>query len=167
MSPKEDMCLKSGEVLISRKPHLIATVLGSCVAVTLFNSGRPMAAICHAMLPKPSQRHVAENEKFKYVCFAIPKMLSEFHKAGVRSEEIEVKMFGGANVIGLGGEENSELGIGDANIQMACLILREHRLRLKASDAGGYRGRKIFFDTATGEVFHKYLAKTLSPSQIK
>ncbi|MFO1475284.1 MAG: chemotaxis protein CheD [Verrucomicrobiota bacterium] len=156
------LILKSGELLVCREPHLVSTVLGSCVAITMHHPATSLAAICHAMLPAPSPAHgtsLSRADQFRYVTCSIPALLDPFHRAGIPNDEIDVKMFGGANVIALGGEESPE-GIGAANIATARQILASLQLRIVASDVGGSRGRKLFFNTATGDVFHKYLAKS-------
>ena len=66
-------------------------------------------------------------------------------------------MFGGANVIRLGGTPHDERWIGSVNIATARQLLQENGLVLKAEKVGGARGCKIFFNTETGEVFYKPL----------
>ncbi len=43
--------LKAGEIYIAEKPTLVATVLGSCISVTMFNNRFKIGAICHGALP--------------------------------------------------------------------------------------------------------------------
>ena len=163
LKSRSHFSLKSGELLICREPRLVSTVLGSCVAVTMFTARLPLAAICHAMLPAPRRGCDLDNgagERFKYLTQALSAMFDAFQRAGILADEIEVKMFGGGNVIGVAGEANLDLGVGEANIRMARRLLGEHQLPIKAANVGGQRGRKIFFDTATGEIFHKFLTST-------
>jgi chemotaxis protein CheD len=160
MKTHQQIALNSGELFIFQEPRLIATVLGSCVAVTLFSPSIRLAAICHAMLPHPHLAHmgaVAKADRFRYLTFAIPAMVEPFRQAGLFCDEIEVKMFGGANVIELGNEESPGEGIGADNVRMAEKLLDHFGLKIVASNTGGERGRKLFFDTVTGEVFHKFL----------
>lgn len=151
--------LKPGELLICHEPCEVTTVLGSCLAVTMFNARLSLAAICHVMLPDPGlgcRPDTTPDCPFKFVSTAIPAMTDAFRRASARPEEIEVKMFGGGNVLVQSGPGEGR-GIGQANIQLAELLLQRANLRIKAYSVGGHCGRKIVFNTLTGEVFHKHL----------
>lgn len=153
--------LKPSELVICRDAREITTVLGSCVAITMFNSRLGLAAMCHAMLPCPATDKRSGNTlstPFKYLSEALPAMMVAFHRAGVSPSEIEVKMFGGGQVLGRRLEASNPQSIGPANIRMARELLQELQLTVKAANVGGNRGRKIVFNTETGEVFHKYLS---------
>ncbi len=154
--------LSPGELLITSEPQWVLTLLGSCVAVTMFNARACRAAICHAMLPKPrhqSLRFSTPEEGLRYVSHAIPLMASRFFELGLQPHEIEVKMFGGGNVIDLGGTPHSQQEIGSCNILMARELIAALRLQVKAERVGGNSGCKIIFNTQTGQVLHKHLRK--------
>lgn len=152
--------LAPGELLVCREPCQVVTVLGSCLSITMFSPRFTLAAICHAMLPVPGRfNEVGEKagqRQFKYVSVAVPAMLHAFTQAGVCPAELEVKMFGGANVLG-NSAPGSRHGVGDANIHVARRVLQQEGLTLKASNVGGKLGRKIVFNTFTGKVLHKHL----------
>ena len=151
--------LKPGELLIMEEPGEVTTVLGSCVAITFFSARRGLAAICHAMLPDPGLRaQDAETRPFKYLTLAVPAMIDAFRREHVPLGEIDIKMFGGANVLGQGDPAPNSQSVGPANIRMARLLLSRESLRIRASNVGGRRGRKIVFNTLSGEVFHKHLS---------
>lgn len=151
--------LKPGELIISQKPSLVVTVLGSCVSVTMFHRPTRRAAICHAMLPDPKSacEDGDQASRYRYVSEVLPDMCSHFAQAGLLAEQIEVKLFGGGNVISMAEEPPSERWIGSANVRRAREILREAGYSIRASNVGGTIGRKILFNTATGEVMHKHL----------
>lgn len=154
--------LNPGQLIFTRKPSWILTLLGSCVAVTMFNERLPLAGICHGMLPDPphdAKSMQAEVEPYRYLSRAIPAMVKKFREAGVEGQEIEVKLFGGANVIQLGGEPMKERWIGTANVDMARQLLQQSGLAIRAENVGGELGCKIIFNTQTGEVLHKFLKR--------
>ena len=156
--------LAPGELLVTQQPQWVYTLLGSCVAVTMFSARFHVAAICHGMLPRPGRyadSHACETDPFKYLSCVIPAMRERFRFLGLGPRDIEVKMFGGANVIRLGGEPHDERWIGTANIATARQLLEEAGLTLKAERVGGARGCKIFFNTETGEVLHKPLRHSI------
>ena len=166
----EMVFLKPGELFISKRPALIQTVLGSCVSVTMFNRRAGVGAICHAQLPQKKPRgrcnsncpvlcgmHNSSKEAFKYADCAICFMHKRFGKLGIKAGEIEVKLFGGADVLQAGAR--SDMTIGRQNIEKALQVIEEERLVLAASSVGGKRGRKIYFYTHTGEILLKYIRK--------
>ena len=153
--------LKPGELLIAHKPSLVTTVLGSCVAVTMFNARFSLGAICHAMLPQPGREETlseTDPTRFKYVNYAVSFMVSAFRQAGLCADEVDVKLFGGGNVIGPEIDLLERPGIGSANVRMVRQLLQQESFRISASNVGGRRGRKIVFSTHTGKVLHKHLS---------
>ncbi|MFO1498347.1 MAG: chemotaxis protein CheD [Verrucomicrobiota bacterium] len=158
--------LKPGEIMICQDARIVTTVLGSCVAVTMFSARFGLAAICHAMLPEPRDsrsRDARDPDRFRYVTLAIPTMLAAFRVAGLDLSQVEVKLFGGASV--MRSQQGAALGpwVGQANVEMARALLREANLQPKASNVGGHRGCKILFHTGTGRVLHKHLAEPFRP----
>jgi chemotaxis protein CheD len=156
--------LKPGDIYLSAKPALISTLLGSCVSVTMFNPRLKAGAICHGLLPSCKGKEPRECEIFcsdgiRYVDCSIMRMLEWFLQLGVEREEIDVKVFGGSDMIGCT-EIKSRATVGQQNISKAFQVLEMERLRIAASDVGGLRGRKLFFSTHTGEVLLKRLRKS-------
>jgi chemotaxis protein CheD len=152
--------LKPGELVFTQKPALVVTVLGSCITVTMFSAWPRCAGICHAMLSKPPFQESGEKipGRFKYLSEAIPFMAAHFRKLDLNFHTIEVKMFGGGNVTPHDRSGNhSQVLIGSANIETARQLLAAEALTLKAANVGGILGRKLIFNTQTGEVMHKHL----------
>jgi chemotaxis protein CheD len=154
--------LRPGELLVTREAQWVVTLLGSCVAVTMFNPRHRLAAICHAMLPEEHGREEPgdDNPRFRYLSHVIPAMASLFAQFKVLPDQVEVKVFGGANVIHMGGDPPEDRLIGSANVAMALELLAAARFRIRAQNVGGRRGCKIVFNTGTGEVLHKFLTRS-------
>jgi chemotaxis protein CheD len=156
--------LAAGHLVITREPQIVVTVLGSCVAVTMFERTSGMAAICHAMLAQPRPSEVVgagDPGRFRFVSHAVPSMIAAFRRAGVNRRAIEVKLFGGGNVIGPPAQEFAGSGVGAVNVAAAREILEAAELIVSAESSGGRHGRKILFNTATGEVLHKRLRQII------
>ena len=143
------------------------TVLGSCLAVTMFHRRRGLGAICHGLLPKCNGRKGCSGEcleGFKYVDCSIQKMVRIFDQHKVRRGEIEVKCFGGSDMFARQIERPGLISVGRQNIISAEKILHSEGLKLNVKDVGGPEGRKIFFYTHTGEIMLKRLKKTEAAS---
>ncbi|MEW6419547.1 MAG: chemotaxis protein CheD [Nitrospirota bacterium] len=169
--------LKPGEIYIAEMPVVISTVLGSCLAVTMFNRRFRIGAICHVMLPRcrckdncgdDITKCIYEKKRssgscqdiYRYVDCSIYNMLKRFEIFGVERDDIEIKLFGGADSFLSCNESRMGMTVGKQNIEKALKIIEAERLILHASDIGGALGRKIFFYAHTGEVFLKRLEKT-------
>lgn len=146
--------LKPGEVLITRTPVLISTVLGSCVAVTMFSPSRGFGAVCHAMLPKCTGR----DDDLRYVDAALKHIYNKIVGYGIGSDLV-VKLFGGAQVLNVRENDPGRLTIGDQNVAKAEEELKLLGFAVTARDTGGVQGRKLFFCTRSGDVYLRQIYK--------
>lgn len=69
-----------------------------------------------------------------------------FQSGGSRSTDLEAMIFGGAI---LKGSEKEH--VGKENAAAARHILRKAGIAVAGEDIGGHKGRKVIFDSATGE----------------
>ncbi|SMO57949.1 chemotaxis protein CheD [Saccharicrinis carchari] len=145
--------LYPSSLFVSKEPHLVKTILGSCVAVCLWDSKLKIGGINHFMLPTWNGNDLASP---KYGNIAIDKLIDRLLFLGSKSENLQAKIFGGGEIMHTG---NAKTMIGERNIRIAHLMLDERKIPVVASSTGGSRGRKIIFFTDTGEVRHKLLDK--------
>lgn len=159
--------LKAGEIHCMGAPSLVTTVLGSCVSVTMYSSRLGIGAICHALLPAcPNMQTCAAapcREGFVYVDCSIRQMVKLFDKAGANRSDIEVKCFGGSDMFSRLIEKPGIVSVGQQNIESAKTCLKREGFVITSQDTGGMRGRKLFFNTHTGEVMLKRLARADLP----
>jgi chemotaxis protein CheD len=135
-----------GTIFAEPSQYLISTVLGSCVAVCLWDHVVRKGGMNHIMLPLWNGEGLATP---KYGNIAIEKLLAKVLSIGCHREHLVAKVFGGANVSGTGLEA---FMIGDRNITLALDMLEEFRIPVVARDVGGRVGRKIIMNTETGVV---------------
>ena len=156
--------LKPGEWFSGQERTLIKTVLGSCVAVTMFHRNTRLAAICHALMPACEKKGGCTaycESHSRYAECIIRRMAEGFFQRGIKAGEIEVKLFGGADSLSVDSGRKNSLRVGARNFEQARTSIEKEGLRLSGSDVGGSKGRKLFFDTYTGEVLLKRMnAKT-------
>ncbi len=151
--------LKPGEMYITEKPTLVSTVLGSCVSVTMFNPRLKIGAICHGLLPTYKAKILCSSsiEEYKYVNSSIAKMIKKYEAYGVRNRELEVKIFGGSEMMHNNPGVSPIVSIGIQNVQAAIQTIKSKGLSAIVTNVGGVAGRKLVFNTQTGEVFMKQL----------
>jgi chemotaxis protein CheD len=147
--------LYPAELYVSRTPYQINTILGSCVAVCLYDHVLNIGGMNHYMLPYWNGQGLASP---KYGNIAIEKLLEKMISLGCNKNNLKAKIFGGGEVIET---QIVQFHIGTRNIELARQFLEERKIPIVSSSVGGKLGRKIEFITATGEVRQKYVQKTL------
>ena len=141
-------------LVASRDELEIMTLLGSCVAVCLWDPRLTFGGMNHYMLPLWNGDGLPTP---KYGNVAIENLIARMLEFGCRKEQIVAKCFGGANVLG---DTSGRMLIGERNIAVAEEILGNHRIPIVARDMGGLRGMKILFNTKTGVVLAGRLASS-------
>ncbi len=144
-------------LFFSKEPYLINTILGSCVAICLYDTTLKIGGMNHYMLPFWNGQGLASP---KYGNIAIEKLVEQMLKAGCSKQNLVAKIFGGGEVIDAG---SNMFNIGKRNIEIGETMLRDLGIKIVASDTGGKLGRKIQFNTQTGAVLMKLIQRTLIP----
>ncbi|MEF2144563.1 MAG: chemotaxis protein CheD [Desulfovibrionaceae bacterium] len=156
--------LQTGDCFFGVMPTLVTTVLGSCVAVTMFSPDKAMSAVCHAFLPDSAEDHRGgpEPQVCRYVDRAVVNMLTAMDKLGASRSRLEIKIIGGSSGLGARLESGSSFRVGERNVRMAQSILEAEGLRVSKMHVGGVQGRKLLFLTHTGEAWIKVLSPLAS-----
>lgn len=157
-----DLNLNPGELYLARGPAILRTILGSCIGVTFWSRRLGAGAMCHGVLPR-CPPGADPSEGARYVDFSIRHLARQFDALGARRGELEVKLFGGADVLPVA-LTPGKLSVGAQNCSVAIEVIDEEGLTICASDVGGVRGRRIHFHTGTGEVLLHRLAKWSNPA---
>jgi chemotaxis protein CheD len=105
-------------------------------------------------------------EGYRYVDFAIRDLIHRFEALGAQRNEIEVKVFGGADVLAILATSSTRQTVGAQNCQMAEDVLHEEGLKILAFDIGGPDGRVIEFDTGSGEVLVRMLGPAVAENEL-
>ncbi len=124
----------------------ITTVLGSCVAVCLWDQRHGGGGMNHFMLPLWNGEGLATP---KYGNIAMERLLEYVLAIGARKEHLVAKVFGGANLLAT---SSAACPIGARNIELAINQLEDWRIKVVASDLGGRCGRKVIMNTMSGVV---------------
>jgi chemotaxis protein CheD len=150
--------LSIGECIFTCRKMLINTVLGSCVSVTFYHASSNYAGMFHAMLPDAGMSG-RKDFPCNFADVAIHSLLARFKYFKVPAHELDVKLFGGANTMCSGEDAgiNEMLDVGLKNVQSARAVLKEYGLVPVREDVLGSSGRKLVFNTSTGDVWMKYL----------
>ncbi|MCL2029786.1 MAG: response regulator [Deltaproteobacteria bacterium] len=146
--------LLPGEYMISKKPYLISTILGSCISVCLYHPQHRCGGMNHYMLP----RSPIGERSGKYGDYANNLLLQFMERTCGGLGGVEAMITGGANVvrqISRSGEQ-----IGEKNISLAREMLRKHSIRVIKEEVGGEVGRKLHYQNWD----NKLVIEPMSPS---
>lgn len=143
-----------GQVRVASMPTNFTTVLGSCVAVCLFDRETSIGGINHFLLP--GGPGAAVDEPLRWGEPAIEALVAAVLRAGSRLAALEAKVFGGAQIAPAGVLPHQR--IGERNIETAVSELARRRIPVVALAVGGASGRKVVFESHTGLVWMRELA---------
>jgi chemotaxis protein CheD len=149
-----EIYLQPGESRLVKEPTILRTLLGSCVGIAFREPHLGLGALCHPMLPRfPVKQALTMTRSAgrRYVDYAVRDLAQQFDALGARRDEVEVKLFGGGDVL-LTGNDATRPTVGRLNIEVAIKVLEEEGFCIIASSLGGQRGINIYFNTQTGEV---------------
>jgi chemotaxis protein CheD len=138
--------LHPGIVFAPDQPHLVTTVLGSCIAVCLWDPQLRIGGINHYLLPLWNGEGLATP---RYGNVAITLLIDKLKAHGCRPNRLVAKVFGGATM--WQGRETA-FSVGERNASFAQRFLAEQKITVQGTDVGGDGGRKIIFNTGTGVV---------------
>lgn len=143
--------LPPGLLYAAAVPAAVTTVLGSCVAVCLFDPALRAGGINHYLLPYWNGEGLASP---KYANIALPRLLERLLEIGCRRQNLRAKLFGGGAVFKqIGGL----FGVGERNIQFAERYLADAGIPVVARDVGESFTRKVIFRVHTGEALVRRL----------
>lgn len=143
-----------GEHYVSADPvEIIVTVLGSCVSACIRDPETGIGGMNHFMLPGDINT-VNAGRAMRFGHFAMEVLINDIVKTGCPRDRLEIKLFGGATVIGSGG------GVGMSNVEFVKKYLANEGLHIAAEDLGGEYARRIHYSPSTGKVDRLLLRRT-------
>lgn len=115
----------------------ITTLLGSCVAVMLYDDILRIKAMNHFLLPTSC----VDGGSCRFGLYAMESMLNEMYKLGCKKEHLRAKIAGGANIL-----HNLSENIGEKNVMFARSFCRSEKITIVAESVLGTNGRIIMLD---------------------
>lgn len=150
--------IKPGEWAIeNHRP--ISTLLGSCVAVCLFDPALPLGGMNHFMLPQMSRGAHASEDVLLAGDACMEALLNALLQHGAAKHRIKAKAFGGGTVIDANLPKS--LSVGQRNADFAREWLDRENIPLIASDFLGPWSRKVLFVPANGDAYCRRMTSNL------
>jgi two-component system chemotaxis response regulator CheB len=149
-----------GEYFISKQPHIISTLLGSCVAVCLYHPIHKFGGMNHYMLPTSPNKE----RSGKYGDYAISVLFQFFERTLGSLNGIQAIISGGANVIN---PISSGPQIGQKNLEIARRLLTQNNIAIMKENLGGNVGLKLHYQNWDNKLTVEYMdRKVMSGSLI-
>jgi Chemotaxis protein; stimulates methylation of MCP proteins len=134
--------LQPGFIFASQEPYLIHTVLGSCIAVCLWDSVHKFGGMCHYIYSTIQN----QERNGKYGDVAIPHLFKLMFELGSQ------KSFLKAHIIGGGENPNFRSPVGNDNAALADKLVKQYAIDILTQDVNGQFGRKVIFNSGSGEI---------------
>ncbi|HIJ76214.1 MAG TPA: chemotaxis protein CheD [Deltaproteobacteria bacterium] len=157
---KKNISIHIGGLHASKEPAVIETLLGSCVAVCLYEPVARIGGMNHILLPGKADLKRFDNVA-RYAINAMELLINRVMTLGGKRQHLVAKLFGGAHVLQAVSPEN---GMGSRNSEFVLEFLQMEAISIVSRDLGGHYARKIYFHTDSGEVFLKRIPSTLYPN---
>jgi chemotaxis protein CheD len=147
----DEITLMPGDFHFGSGHTRISTLLGSCVAITMWHPTFRIGGMCHYLLAgrgcsnRLSKGHYADE--------AIALFMHEIFKAGTWPRDYEVKVFGGGNMFSKLPAMSGSVNVAKNNIESGQRLLADNGFRIKASDVGGTQHRRVILDVWSGDVW--------------
>ncbi len=135
--------LKPGFIFVAVRPTVISTVTGSSVSLCIHDRKQKIGGMNHFIYPFADKKMQTTAEYGNVAITCLLRMLLN-NKCKLKNLEAQI----------MGGSYNQKLStehIGQKNIAIVKKIL-DRRVSVVSEDVGGKKGRKVVFNSATGEV---------------
>ena len=131
-----------GSYGLSKDPDmLLSTILGSCVAVCLWDDRARIGGMNHFLLPTGQGADVGH---VRYGVNAMEILVNELLKGGADRRGLQAKIFGGARM------SANLADIGSSNARFAEDFLANEDIPLVSHSTGGTLARRVVFHPVTG-----------------
>lgn len=137
--------LLPGQLHVSAEPCQIKTILGSCVAICLWDKRRGSGGMNHYLLPASRE---GQPTSLRYGDEATRVLLEELRKIGCRPPNLRARIFGGAAIFTK--RDNYPSSLGAHNVAAALAFMKRAGIPVIAQATGGPQGRRVIFNTDDG-----------------
>lgn len=141
----------------------LSTLLGSCVAVCLFDPQSRVGGLNHFMLPTIRRGSNDDVDSLLSGSYAMEALLNALLQRGAKKVRLQAKAFGGGTIINTSGPLMS---IGVRNAEFTKEWLGREGIPLLASDFLGPWSRKVLFLPATGDVFCRRMVTNMATAEV-
>jgi chemotaxis protein CheD len=133
----------------------ISTLLGSCVAVCLFDPKLKLGGMNHFLLPSRTSADNADIDVIMNGDYSMEVLVNGLLNKGAKKSRLIAKAFGGGTIV-----SSIRMAIGERNSAFTLEWLEREGIPLVASDFNGPWSRKVVFVPQTGDAFCRRIPTT-------
>jgi chemotaxis protein CheD len=147
---RNEIALYIGGVHASADGVVLTTLLGSCVAVCLFDPAVKVGGMNHFALPGAAGD--GERTAARFGIDAMALLIQAMRQRGAAPRRLVAKVFGGSRILDIRGSAGD---IAERNVAFARHALGAAGIGIVAEDMGGRHARQLRFHTDSGRAFVK------------
>ena len=165
-----EIFLQTGDFHFGNGRVRLRTLLGSCVALTLWHPHKRLGGMCHYLLPSRGNGIGAEQSPAGFYADEVIELLSrEAQSARTQPRDFIVKLFGGGNMFdqnlqqkGCAPEQCVPGNRGRCrivpcrNVLAAQELLKSSGFTVHSADTGGNCSRQVMMDLWSGDVWLRH-----------
>src|SRR5258708_29123757 len=118
LGERQSAYLLPGQLHVSAGPCQIRTILGSCVAICLWDSHQHIGGMNHFLLPPSSEGHPATT---RFADVATKALLNKLWALGYRLPHLQANVFGGSSM--LRRQDRPGMSLGAQNVVAALELM--------------------------------------------
>lgn len=153
----EKIYVNAGEIIISHKPSILWTDLGSCVSVIFHHPELKLSIFTHIVLPdKPFDNcltvctqtcffNLDDKKYFKYLPCVFRFIMRYLNKYNINFRELKVSLYGGSDLF------NFSYAVGKRNVEATLNLLKSNKFVISKMDTEGNASRRISHNSFSGE----------------
>src|SRR5690606_23605187 len=141
------LSLHPGDWYFGADYQRLHTVLGSCVALSVWHPQHKIGGMCHYLLPKPANNKVLLAQDCRYASNALPRLGQAMLAVG-GYEQFQISLFGGGDMFAF----STPTSIGFENLAYARQWIGRQKIQLHRLDLGGTISRSVSLWLDSGEI---------------
>ena len=118
-----DIFLQPGDFYFGDKNTRIRTLLGSCVAITIWHPRLHIGGMCHYMLPRKPSHKVTTDLDGRYAEDAMQIFMRELKHSKTKPSEYKAKLFGGGRMFERQKKQTSHTHISKQNVDFGRTVM--------------------------------------------
>ena len=136
-------CIVSpGFIVVTQEPSLICSVCGNGVVITVWDKAKRSGGMAHCIYPRADKRKATNYS----ADVAVAQMLKKIFDLNSRPSDVDAQIIGGGSC------GNLARGRAQKTINAVKKTLRKYGVTVVSEDTGGCVGRKVIFDTSSGDI---------------
>lgn len=147
---EKSIYLMVGDLYFGNQAKEVKTLLGSCVAITLWHPRLKVGGMCHIALPE-SNNITKDPMNTRYAEGAVHTFVMYMTQLETQPKEYITKVYGGGQMFGHH-DRSSYNDIGAKNLSIAKKLLDFYRFNISEEDVSGRYYRHVCLDLKTGMV---------------